>query len=169
MPAKRAVKSAKPRAAKAAPKKIAVESVTPFLWFDSGAEEAARFYVSLIKGSKIVSASPMSVEFNLAGQEFYALNGGPHYELTPAFSIFVTVKTQDEVDFLWDALTKDGGEESRCGWLVDKFGVSWQVIPKRLPQLLSHKNPKVAQRAMEAMMKMGKIDIATLDKAARAK
>ncbi len=159
-----AAKTAK-RAAKA-PAKIAVQGITPFLWFDDDAEEAARFYVSLFKDSKIVSASPMSVEFNLAGQDFYALNGGPVFKLTPAFSVFVTVKTQKEVDHLWETLSK-GGEKSRCGWLVDRFGLSWQIIPTRLPELLGHKDPEVAQRAMKAMLKMGKIDIAALEKAAR--
>jgi predicted 3-demethylubiquinone-9 3-methyltransferase (glyoxalase superfamily) len=149
------------------PQKIAVEGVTPFLWFDDDAEEAARFYVSIFKGSKIVSASPMSVEFNLAGQDFYALNGGPTYKLTPAYSMFVSVKTQEEVDFLWETFTKDGGEESMCGWLVDKFGLSWQIIPTVLPKLLGHKDPKVAQRAAQAMLKMRKLDIATLKKAAK--
>lgn len=148
------------------PTRIAVQSITPFLWFDDDAEDAARFYVSIFKGSKILSASPMSVEFNLAGQDFYALNGGPSYKLTPAFSMFVSVKTQKEVDHLWKTLTK-GGEESMCGWLVDKFGLSWQIIPTRLPELLGHKDPKVAQRAMQAMLQMKKLDIATLEKAAR--
>ena len=156
------------RAGAKAPAKVAVEGVTPFLWFDRDAEEAARFYVSIFKGSKIVSASPMSVEFNLAGQDFYALNGGPTYKLTPAYSMFVTVKTQKQVDELWARLT-EGGEESMCGWLVDKFGLSWQIIPKRLPELLGHKDPEVAQRAVQAMLKMRKIDIATLEKAARSR
>ena len=142
------------------------DNITPCLWFDGNAEEAARFYVSIFKGSRIVSASPMSVEFNLAGTDFYALNGGPTYKLTPAFSMFVTVKTQKQVDHLWGVLTKDGGEESMCGWLVDKFGLSWQIIPKRLPELLGHRKPEVAQRAVQAMLKMRKIDIAALEKAA---
>ena len=152
----------KPRASAAkGPTKIAVEGVTPFLWFDDDAEEAARFYVSIFKGSKILSASPMSVEFNLAGQDFYALNGGSAYKLTPAFSMFVSVKTQEEVDFLWETLTK-GGQESRCGWLVDKFGLSWQIIPTALPKMLYDKEPKKAERVMRAMLKMQKIDIAKL-------
>lgn len=157
----------KPRAGAKAPAKIAVEAVTPFLWFDQDAEEAARFYVSIFKGSKILSASPMSVTFTLAGREFHALNGGPTYKLTPAFSMLVTVKTQKQVDHLWETLTRDGGEESRCGWLVDKFGLSWQIIPTRLPELLGHKDAGVAQRALQAMLTMRKIDIAALDKAAR--
>jgi len=147
--------------------KVKVQGITPFLWFEKDAEKAARFYVSLFQGSKIHSASPMSVEFSLAGQEFYALNGGPYYKLTPAYSMFVRVKTQKEVDRLWEALTK-GGEESQCGWLVDKFGLSWQIIPDRLTELLSHKDPKVAQLATQAMMKMQRIDIAALDAAVGA-
>src|SRR5688572_26291327 len=113
-----AANQAKPvKAAKAAP--VKVDGVTPFLWYDSQAEEAARFYVSLIAGSKVVSANAMSVVFELAGQPFYALNGGPHYKHTPAYSMFVRVGTQEQVDRLWDALT-DGGREDRCGWLVDR-------------------------------------------------
>jgi predicted 3-demethylubiquinone-9 3-methyltransferase (glyoxalase superfamily) len=145
--------------------KISVNGITPFLWYDDNAEEAARFYVSIFKGSKIVSASPMSVEFNLAGQDVFALNGGPHYKLTPAFSMFVSCRTQKDVDHLWETLSK-GGEKSRCGWLVDKFGLSWQIIPTRLPELLGHKDPDVAQRAAQAMMKMKKIDIKALERAA---
>lgn len=170
MPAKALGKSG-PKAAKArasgAPRKIEVDAVTPFLWFEKGAEEAARFYVSLFRGSRLTRTSPMSVEFNLAGTDFYALNGGPSYKLTPAFSFFVSVDTQADVDALWETLTADGGEESMCGWLVDRFGVSWQIIPKRLPQLLFHKDPKVAQRATRAMLQMRKIDIAALEKAAK--
>ena len=153
---------AKPRAGAAkAPARIAVEGVTPFLWFDDDAEEAARFYVSIFKGSRIVSASPMSVEFNLAGQDFYALNGGPTFKLTPAFSMFVSVKTQEEVDFLWETLTK-GGQESMCGWLVDKFGLSWQIIPTALTRMLRDKDPRKAERVLQAMLKMQKIDVQKL-------
>lgn len=157
----------KPRSAspnKAA--RVSVEAVTPFLWFEKDAEAAARFYVSIFRASKILRATPMSVEFTLAGREFYALNGGPHYKLTPAYSMFVSVKTQDEVDRLWATLT-EGGEESMCGWLVDKFGVSWQIIPKRLEALLGHKDPNVAKRAAGAMFKMRKIDIAALERAVK--
>ncbi|HUR67983.1 MAG TPA: VOC family protein [Candidatus Thermoplasmatota archaeon] len=169
MPTKTVTKGAKRTAKRPSSKivKTKVVGVTPFLWFDKDAEKAARFYVSLLEGSKVVSATPMSVEFTLAGQDFYALNGGPTYELTPAFSFFVVVKTQAEVDRLWDALTADGGKESRCGWLVDRFGVSWQIIPQRLTQLLSHKEAKVQRASFAAMMTMGKIDIAALDAAAK--
>jgi len=156
------------RAKQATGAKVKANGITPFLWFDGNAEEAARFYVSLFQGSRIQSASPMSVAFTVAGQGVIALNGGPAYKLTPAFSMFVEVNTQEEVDTLWEKLT-EGGAESRCGWLVDRFGLSWQVIPKRLPQLLYHKDPGVAQRAMEAMLKMRKIDIAELNAAAKGR
>lgn len=130
--------------------------VTPFLWFDSNAEEAARFYVSLFPRSKITSASPMSVTFELDGRPFFALNGGPTYQLSPAFSMYVSCKDQAEIDHFWNALLVDGGEPSRCGWLVDRFGLSWQVIPEELPQLIS--NP----RGLQAMLGMTKIDLAAL-------
>jgi predicted 3-demethylubiquinone-9 3-methyltransferase (glyoxalase superfamily) len=159
---------AKPAKAAAKPMPVKVNSVKPFLWFEGGAEEAARFYVSLFAGSRVVSANPMSVVFELAGQQFLALNGGPHYKLTPAYSMFVSVDTQEQVDRLWDALT-DGGHEDRCGWLVDRHGLSWQVIPRRLEELLWHRDPKVAQRATAAMMQMRKIDIAALDAAVGGK
>ncbi|HEX2021501.1 MAG TPA: VOC family protein [Candidatus Thermoplasmatota archaeon] len=160
-----AAKTAKRARAPRKTSKVAVEGVTPFLWFEKDAEEAARFYVSVFQGSRIVSASPMSVEFNLAGQDFYALNGGPTYKLTPAYSMFVRVKGQEEVDRLWETLT-EGGEPSMCGWLVDRFGLSWQIIPERLPQLLFHKDPEVARRATQAMLRMTKIDVAALEEAA---
>lgn len=144
---------------------VRVQSVRPFLWYKDQAQEAARFYVSLFKDSRVLDESPMSVELELAGQRVVAFNGGPHYELTPAFSLMVTVRTQREVDDLWERLTAEGGEESRCGWLVDRFGLSWQIVPERLPQLLFHDNPRIAQRAMQAMMQMKKIDIAALDAA----
>lgn len=143
--------------------------VTPFLWYQKDADDAARFYVSLFAGSRITGSSPMSTSFNLAGQDFIAFNGGPDLELNPAFSIMVEVKGQAEVDRLWDALTKDGGQESRCGWLVDRYGLSWQIIPKRLPRLLFHKDPGVAKRATEAMLKMQKIDVAELEAAAKGR
>lgn len=149
--------------------RVRASSVRPFLWFERGAEEAARFYVSLLAGSRVTGSSPMSTSFRLAGQDFVAFNGGRDLRLNPAFSIMVEVRTQAEVDRLWDALTADGGEESRCGWLVDRFGLSWQVIPRRLPQLLFHKDPAVAQRATQAMLKMRKIDLAELEAAARGR
>lgn len=149
--------------------KVKANRVTPFLGFEKDAEQAARFYVSLFQGSRVTGTNPMSCSFNLAGTDFIAFNGGPDLELNPAYSMFVEVTTQAEVDKLWDALTADGGGESRCGWLVDKHGLSWQVIPKRLPQLLYHKDPQVAQRAKQAMLKMRKTDVAELEAAARGR
>jgi len=138
------------------------DKVTPFLWFDSKAEEAARFYVSLFANSKITSASPMSVTFELDGRAFFALNGGPSYQLSPAFSMYVSCKDQAEIDYFWDALLRDGGEPSRCGWLVDRFGLSWQVIPEELPQIISD------PRGLQAMLKMTKLELAELRASIRA-
>lgn len=147
--------------------KIKVQGITPFLWFEKDCERAAEFYIKLFVGSKMVSRTPMGCEFELAGQRIMALNGGPHYRLSPAFSLFALVKTQAEMDALWTQLSA-GGEEQPCGWLVDKFGVSWQVIPERLTSLLAHRDPQVQQAAVDAMMKMRKIDIADLDAAVAA-
>jgi predicted 3-demethylubiquinone-9 3-methyltransferase (glyoxalase superfamily) len=146
--------------------KVKARSVTPFLWFQKDAEAAARFYVGLFQDARVLDANPMSVSFRIAGTDFIAFNGGPDLELNPAYSMFVEVDTQEQVDRLWAALT-EGGEESRCGWLVDKFGLSWQIIPKRLPQLLYHKDPEVAQRALQAMLTMRKIEVAELEAAAK--
>lgn len=145
--------------------KVKVSGVTPFLWFEKDCEDAAEFYVSLFAGSKILRRNAMGCEFEVGGARLMALNGGPHYRLTPAFSLYVSVKTQKQVDDLWKRLTAGGGREDRCGWLVDKFGVSWQIIPDRLTELLFHNDPKVAKAATEAMLKMGKIEIADLDAA----
>jgi predicted 3-demethylubiquinone-9 3-methyltransferase (glyoxalase superfamily) len=137
------------------------QKITTFLWFKGQqAEEAARFYVSLLPGSKIVSTSPMATTFELGGTRLVALNGNPSAEFTDAMSIYIDCEDQAEVDRLWAALTEKG-TPSRCGWLKDRFGVSWQVIPRRLPELMG--NPRV----VEAMMKMVKIDIATLERANR--
>lgn len=147
--------------------------IDPFLWFDTQAEEAANFYVSVFNNSKIVNinryrqAGPgpkggvMSVVFQLDGREFIALNGGPVFKFTEAISLIVHCKTQEEVDTYWARLL-DGGEESRCGWLKDKYGLSWQIIPTLLGEMLSDPDPKKAKRVMEAMLKMKKIDIAEL-------
>jgi predicted 3-demethylubiquinone-9 3-methyltransferase (glyoxalase superfamily) len=144
--------------------------ITPFLWFPEKAEEAAKFYCSLFPDSKVTSASPLTVTFTLNGREFMALNGGPHYALTPAFSMFISCKDQQEVDRLWDALLAGGGKPTQCGWLVDRFGLSWQVIPKRLMELTQHADAGTRQRAFEAMMQMVKIDVAALEQAvAKAK
>jgi predicted 3-demethylubiquinone-9 3-methyltransferase (glyoxalase superfamily) len=153
-----------------------MQKITPFLWFDHQAEEAAKFYISLFKDSKITSiahhgeGSPgqpgtvMSVNFELEEQEFIALNGGPVYNFTPAISFFVDCPTQAEVDRLWDKLT-DGGEEVQCGWLKDKFGLSWQIVPSGLSDLLNGKDAEGSQRAMQAMLQMKKIDLAKMRQA----
>lgn len=144
------------------------------LWFERGGLEAARFYVSLLPGSAIEAVhahgrenDPMVVEFTLAGAPMMILSAGPHYRLTPAASISVLTKDQPETDRLWAALLGAGGAESRCGWLVDRFGVSWQIVPEVLPRLLSHPDPAAAARARDAMMQMGRIDIAALEAAVR--
>ena len=152
-------------------------SVTPFLWFDTEAEEAANFYVSIFKNSKLGKASRygdagpgpagsvMTIQFELDGQPFIALNGGPEFKFTEAVSFSIACKTQGEVDHYWEKLT-EGGQEGPCGWLKDKFGLSWQVNPTILGELLSDPDPKKAKRAMTAMLKMKKIDIAELKRAA---
>lgn len=153
-----------------------MQKITPFLWFDDNAEEAMNFYVSVFPNSKIGSVSRypeggpapagsvMSASFELDGQAFMALNAGPQYHFTEAISFFVNCLSQEEVDELWRKLT-DGGEASRCGWLKDKFGLSWQIIPAALGEMLQDKDPKKSQRVMEAMMKMDKIDIGILKQA----
>ena len=152
-------------------------SIKPFLWFDTQAEEAARFYVSIFDRSRLGTvtrygdAGPgpkgtaMTVAFELDGQQFIALNGGPHFKFSEAISFSIDCETQDEVDRYWNALTADGGAEQPCGWLKDKFGVSWQVNPTVLGQMLDDPDPQKAKRVMEAMLKMKKIDIAALQRA----
>lgn len=144
------------------------------LWFEKGGLEAAKFYVSLLPDSAIEGVhahgredDPMVVEFTLAGAPMMILSAGPHYRLTPAASISVLTKDQAETDQLWAALLEHGGEESRCGWLVDRFGVSWQIVPEALPRLLGQPDPAAAARARDAMMQMRKIDIAALEAAAQ--
>jgi predicted 3-demethylubiquinone-9 3-methyltransferase (glyoxalase superfamily) len=141
-----------------------MQKIVPFLWFDGKAEEAAKFYVSIFKNSKVLSATPMSVTFQLEGQPFYALNGGPQYKFTPAISLFVNCDTQQEVDELWNKLSA-GGSDEQCGWLKDKYGLSWQIIPTVLGKLLNDKNAQKANAAMQAMLKMKKIDIKGLQQA----
>jgi predicted 3-demethylubiquinone-9 3-methyltransferase (glyoxalase superfamily) len=140
-------------------------NVTPFLWFKDKAHDAAKFYCSIFKGSKVVRKDGMSATVRLQGRTYILFNGGEHYRLTPAFSMFITVKTQKEVDYYWNKLL-NGGQESRCGWLVDKYGLSWQVIPEILGALLSHKDRAKSGRAMQAMLEMRKIDIKALKQAA---
>ena len=153
-----------------------MQKITPFLWFDGKAEEAMNFYVSIFKNSKILSltrygeAGPgpkgtaMTGTFQLAGQEFFALNGGPQFTFSPAISFFVNCETQQEVDELWQKLA-DGGEEQRCGWLKDKYGVSWQIVPAVLGRLLQDQDPAKSKRVMKAMLGMNKLDIEGLKKA----
>jgi predicted 3-demethylubiquinone-9 3-methyltransferase (glyoxalase superfamily) len=147
-----------------------MQKITPFLWFDNQAEEAMNFYVSIFKNSKIVSVSRMgdgklaAGTFQLDGQDFLALNGGPHFTFTPAISLYVDCETQEEVDDLWQRLS-EGGEKGQCGWLKDKYGLSWQVIPSVLRKLLGDKDPEKAGRVMKAMLQMKKIDIAGLQQA----
>jgi predicted 3-demethylubiquinone-9 3-methyltransferase (glyoxalase superfamily) len=150
--------------------------ITPFLWFDNNAEDALKFYTSIFKNSKVGNVtrygdggpgpkgSVMSATFELEGQEFIALNGGPHFKFTEAISMFVSVDTQPEVDELWEKLST-GGQKSQCGWLKDKFGLSWQIIPKALGELLGDKDPRKSQSVMKAMLQMDKIDIARLKEA----
>jgi predicted 3-demethylubiquinone-9 3-methyltransferase (glyoxalase superfamily) len=148
-----------------------MQKITTFLWFDGQAEEAMTFYVSLFKNSRIVSTTPgpdgkmLTGTFELDGQRFMALNGGPKYKFTEAISLFVNCETQAEVDDLWRKLTADGGAESMCGWLKDKYGLSWQIIPTALGRLLGDRDRAKAGRAMQAMLQMRKIDIAKLQRA----
>jgi predicted 3-demethylubiquinone-9 3-methyltransferase (glyoxalase superfamily) len=153
-----------------------MQKITPFLWFNNNAEEAANFYTSIFKNSKIgdisrcgdVGPGPkgtvLSITFELEGQKFMALNGGPHFSFTPAISLFVNCETQQEVDEFWEKLS-DGGQIERCGWLRDKFGVSWQIIPAALMKLMSDPDPKKANQVMKAMLEMDKIDVQRLEQA----
>jgi predicted 3-demethylubiquinone-9 3-methyltransferase (glyoxalase superfamily) len=155
---------------------VARQKITPFLWFDGNAEEAMNFYVSTFKNSKVVNvmrygdAGPgpkgtvMAATFQLEGLEFQALNGGPQYKFTPAISLFVSCETQQEVDTLWSRLL-EGGREDQCGWLTDRFGLSWQIIPSILGRLLQDKDPKKSSSVMRAMLQMRKIEIKKLQQA----
>jgi len=154
-----------------------MQKITPFLWFDHQAEEAAKFYVSLFKNSNILNiarygkgapvpkGTVMTVDFVLEGERFIALNGGPMFKFTEAVSFLVNCESQDEVDMLWRKLTSNGGAEGQCGWLKDKYGPSWQIIPTALGQMLSDPDPEKAQKVMSAMLKMKKIDVETLRQA----
>ena len=153
-----------------------IQKITPFLWFDHQAEEAAGFYTSIFPNSKIVkvirygeagpgpAGSAMTVEFQLEGQSFVALNGGPHFKFTEAISFVVNCQTQDEVDAYWEKLSA-GGTQVECGWLKDKFGLSWQIVPTVLPELLSDPDPEKSRRVMKAMLTMKKLDIRALKQA----
>jgi len=162
---------------------LTAKKITPCLWFDTQAEEAAKFYASVFKNSTVGKISRygkegfevhgkkagtvMTVEFELEGQKFLALNGGPHFKFNEAVSFQVHCETQQEIDHFWSELAKDG-EEGRCGWLKDKFGLSWQVFPKALPEMLMDGNSETAQRVMRSMLQMRKIDIAALKRAQAA-
>jgi predicted 3-demethylubiquinone-9 3-methyltransferase (glyoxalase superfamily) len=157
-----------------------MQKITPFLWFNDKAEEAVNFYASIFRNSKIGSitrygeeaaqasgrpkGTVMIVTFQLDGQEFIALNGGPHFKFTEAISLLVNCKTQEEVDELWEKLS-EGGEKGRCGWLKDKYGLSWQIVPTALAELLQDKDAEKSKRVMKAMLQMDKIDIRTLKQA----
>jgi len=140
-------------------------SITPFLWFANNVQEAVAFYKAVFPNAKVETVSDLMAVFELEGQRFHALNGGPQYRFTEAVSFFISVETQAEVDYFWSRLTADGGEESRCGWLKDKFGLSWQVIPSALGRYLGDPDRTRANRVMQAMMEMRKIVIADLDRA----
>lgn len=145
-----------------------MQKITPFLWFNDNAEEAMNLYVSLFRHSRIVSVNRaggrvMSGTFELEGIRYHAFNGGPMYKFNEAISLMVNCETQEEIDELWTRLTADGGQESRCGWLKDKFGVSWQIVPRVLSSLLQHPDREKAKRAQQAMLGMNKLDIAGLE------
>jgi predicted 3-demethylubiquinone-9 3-methyltransferase (glyoxalase superfamily) len=149
------------------------QKITPFLWFDGNAEEAVELYLSVFPSrSRVVEVmpgpggKPSGITFELDGQRFIAFNGGPHYKFTPAVSLYVSVETQAELDRTWDALLAGGGKPTRCGWLDDRFGLSWQVVPTVLPRLLSDPDPQRSGRAVQAMLGMVKLDIAELERAA---
>jgi len=148
-----------------------MKKITPFLWFDNQAEEAMNFYVSIFKNSRVLGVTPgpngiaQSVTFELEGQEFIALNAGPQFKFNEAISFFVNCETQAEVDELWEKLTAGGGEESMCGWLKDKYGLSWQIIPTALGELMGDSDPEKAGRVVQAMLKMKKIDVQGLRQA----
>lgn len=139
-----------------------MQKIVPFLWFDGKLEEAAKFYTSVFKNARVESINPMSATFVLEGQEFMGLNGGRQFKFNEAVSFLVRCDGQEEVDFFWHKLVSDGGAEGRCGWLKDKFGLSWQVIPAQLGQYLGDTSRAKADRALQAMLKMNKIDIAAL-------
>ena len=154
-----------------------MQEITPFLWFDDDAEEAVNFYVSVFPKSRIVNvarygdAGPgpkgqvMTATFELAGRRFIALNGGPRFKFTEAISFVVNVETQAELDTVWNQLLQGGGEPSMCGWLKDRFGLSWQVVPAMLGQMMTDRDPEKSKRVMQALLKMSKLDIPTLKQA----
>lgn len=172
------VRQAVPRSDGNGPLRLAAPKVTPFLWFDDDLEEAVAFYKTVFPDvrmwgvTRYGEAGPgpkgtvMAASFSIGGQEFGAINGGPVFRFSESVSFLIDCKDQAEVDHYWGRLTADGGQESQCGWLKDRFGLSWQVVPRRLTELLGHKDPRIAARAMQAMMPMRKIDIASIEAAA---
>jgi predicted 3-demethylubiquinone-9 3-methyltransferase (glyoxalase superfamily) len=141
-----------------------IKKITPFLWFNKQAAEAAKFYCAVFKNSKLISSNPMMSTFELEGQRFMAGNFGPQYKFNEAISLFVSVETQEELDYYWEKLT-EGGEEGRCGWLKDKFGLSWQIVPTALGKLMGDPDQAKSQRVMAAMLQMNKMSIDGLQKA----
>jgi predicted 3-demethylubiquinone-9 3-methyltransferase (glyoxalase superfamily) len=145
-----------------------LQRITPFLWFDNQAHEAAKYYISIFKSSKISKSHPLVCTFKLDGQEFMALNGGPQYKFTEAVSFVVNCETQKEVDCYWKALSK-GGKEVQCGWLKDKYGLSWQIVPTILGKYMNDKDPVKSKRVFDAMLKMVKIDVKKIEDAYKGK
>jgi predicted 3-demethylubiquinone-9 3-methyltransferase (glyoxalase superfamily) len=137
--------------------------IYPCLWFDGKAKEAAEFYCSVFKDSKIITDTPMVVQFELNGSQFMGLNGGPHFQFNEAVSFVVNCEKQEEIDYYWEKLTSDGGKESMCGWLKDKYGLSWQIVPSNISKLMT--DPERAQRVMPVLMQMKKLDIQKLEEA----
>jgi len=154
------------------------QKITPFFWYDNQAEEAMNFYVSIFKNSRVLGVtrygksgpgpegSVLTAAFELEGQKFTALNGGPRFKFNESVSFVVNCETQEEIDYFWEKLSFDGGQESQCGWLKDKFGLSWQVVPTILPELITSKDPKKSESVMQAIMQMKKLDLAKLKQAA---
>ncbi|CAN5292971.1 VOC family protein [soil metagenome] len=145
-----------------------MQKITPYLWFDTQAQEAATFYTSIFKNSKIINTNPVMVSFELDGQNFIALNGGPNFKFTEAVSFFVNCEDQKEVDYYWEKLSAHP-ENEQCGWLKDKYGLSWQIVPKQLGELMGDSDREKANRVMQAMLKMKKMDISELQKAYEGK
>jgi predicted 3-demethylubiquinone-9 3-methyltransferase (glyoxalase superfamily) len=142
-----------------------MKKITPFLWFDASIEEVVKFYTTVFPNVRVENLSPMNATFVIDDQEFLALNGGPQFKFNEAVSFFIRCESQEEIDYFWQKLTNDGGVEGRCGWLKDKFGVSWQVVPNVLGNYISDTDRTKANRVMRAMLKMTKLDIATLEAA----
>ncbi len=142
-----------------------IRKITPFLWFNNQAEEAAKLYCSIFKNSKIINANPMMATFELEGQRFMAANFGPQFQFNEATSFFVSCESQEDVDYFWTKLTADGGKEGRCGWLKDKFGLSWQIVPTAFGKLVGDPDRAKSQRVMQAMQQMNKLDIEKLKQA----